>query len=379
MIYFDNAATTMKKPPEVIAAVTEAMCSFGNSGRGAHDSALSASRTIFTARTLLAELFHAEDPSCVAFTMNATQALNTALKGILSPGDHVISSDAEHNSVLRPLYELKAKGVSLSFLPLDEKGRVRMELLPKLLRSNTKAVVLTHVSNVTGNVNDISAAGSFAREHGLLFILDASQSAGVFPIDMEKDGIDIVCFTGHKALKGPQGTGGLAVRKGLSVRPLLSGGSGILSFETEHPKAMPTALEAGTLNSHGIAGLSAALKVLKETGLSNVYAREELLTRRFYEGIKEIPDIEIYGAPEDVPHAAVISINVKGMDSAETADILFEEYGIAVRAGAHCAPRMHHSLGTERRGAVRFSFSTENTEGEIDTAICALKELAADR
>ena len=227
MIYFDNAATTIRKPDCVIQAVTEAMCSLGNSGRGVHSGALSASRIIYKTRVALAQLFGAESPDRIAFTANATQALNIAIKGILRPGDHVITTALEHNSVLRPLYELEDQGVQLTVLPADTMGNISYEDFQKEIQSNTRAIVTTHGSNLTGNLLDIQQIGTIAKKHDLIYIVDASQTAGVFPIDVQDMHIDILCFTGHKGLLGPQGTGGIYVREGVDVRPLLSGGSGV--------------------------------------------------------------------------------------------------------------------------------------------------------
>ena len=259
MIYMDNAATTMQKPQQVIDAVAAAMCSMGNAGRGAHAASLGAARTIYDAREKLACFFHAENPKQIAFTMNSTESLNIALKGVLNPGDHVITTMLEHNSVLRPLYELQEKGTELTILKSNPQGTLEYEDFEKAIKENTKAIVCTHGSNLTGNLVDVKRVGEIAKKHGVLFIVDASQTAGVFPIDVQEMGIDILCFTGHKGLLGPQGTGGIYVREGLTVRPLLCGGSGVQTYNKKHPSEMPTALEAGTLNGHGIAGLDAAV------------------------------------------------------------------------------------------------------------------------
>ena len=277
MIYFDNAATTMRKPDCVAQAVTEAMRALGNSGRGAHGGALSASRIIYDARVALARLFGAETPERIAFTANATESLNIALKGVLNPGDHVITTALEHNSVLRPLYELEDLGVELTILPADPMGNIRYEDFEKEIRSDTKAIVTTHGSNLTGNLLDIQKIGGIARKHGLIYIVDASQTAGIFDIDVQKMHIDLLCFTGHKGLLGPQGTGGIYVREGVAVRPLLSGGSGVQTYLRSHPPQMPVLLEAGTLNGHGIAGLGAAIRYLRETGLDTIRAKEQEL------------------------------------------------------------------------------------------------------
>ena len=255
MIYLDNAATTLQKPAAVGQAMLEALQQAGNPGRGAHEPTLHAARIVYETRAALAELFGAETPACIAFASNATQALNTAIGGLIGPGDHVITTVCEHNSVLRPLYRLEEQGTRLSFVGIDAQGVLRYEQFEQLLRPNTKAVVITGVSNVTGNATDLAAVSAFAKKHGLLLIVDAAQTAGELPIRVQELGVDVLCFTGHKALLGPQGTGGLYVRPGLAVAPLAVGGSGVHSFDKRHPAQMPTALEAGTLNVPGIAGL----------------------------------------------------------------------------------------------------------------------------
>ena len=378
MIYFDNAATTLRKPDCVIEAVTEAMGSMGNSGRGVHDGALSASRTIYDTRAALAKLFGAEGPERIAFTANSTEALNMAIKGLLAPGDHVITTALEHNSVLRPLYELEDRGMELTILPADPLGNIRYEDFEPAVRPTTRAIVTTHGSNLTGNLLDIEKIGSIARAHGLTYIVDASQTAGVFDIDVRRMNIDILCFTGHKGLLGPQGTGGLYVREGIEIRPLLSGGSGVQTYLRSHPPQMPTVLEAGTLNGHGIAGLGAAVKYLQETGLDTIRQKEQALMWAFYEAVRQIPGITVYGDFSTGERCAIVSLNVRDYDSGEVSDALSESYGIATRPGAHCAPLMHRALGTVDQGAVRFSFSHFNTEEEIKIAVSALQELAQE-
>ena len=377
MIYLDNAATTLRKPPAVAEAVLEAMGSFGNSGRGAYGEALDAGRCIYETRLLLGELFRCPADH-VCFTPNSTAALNTAIAGLLSPGDHVISTDWEHNSVLRPLYRFRAQGGSVDFLPADRQGRLDLDQLPALLQRERKAVVCTHASNLTGDVMDLSRVGSFCRRHGLLFVLDASQTAGVLPIDMEALGIDVLCFTGHKSLLGPQGTGGLCVRPGVEIRPLLTGGTGVQSYRETQPEAYPTRLEAGTLNGHGLAGLRAALLFRKEVGQEVILRHETALARRFYDRVRDIPGIRLYGNFESSLRAPIVALNLADADSGAVADALWERWGIAVRPGAHCAPRLHRALGTEEQGAVRFSWSYFNTAEETDAAAAALRVLAEE-
>lgn len=376
MIYFDNAATTLHKPPEVATAMTYALSAFGNPGRGVHHAMLRASRTVFQTREALCELFGAASPRQIAFTANATQSLNTAIKGLLRPGDHVITTELEHNSVLRPLYEMEAMGVALTFLKSDALGRIRYEDIGPAIQKNTKAIVCTHASNLTGNLVDIARIGEIAHAHGILFIVDAAQTAGVFPIDMQRMHIDVLCFTGHKGLLGPQGTGGLAVREGLRIAPLLSGGSGVKTYSRTHPDDMPAALEAGTLNTHGIAGLWAALDYIRAIGVDTLRDREQRLMLAFYNGVKAIPGVTVYGDFSSPERCAIVSLNIRDYDSAEVSDALFQQYDIATRAGAHCAPLMHQALGTVDQGAVRFSFSHFNTYEEIQKAIDAIRELA---
>jgi cysteine desulfurase family protein len=378
MIYLDNAATTLKKPKQVLEAVLTAMQTIGNAGRGVHGASLGAARTVFDTRKKVSDFFHAEGPSQVAFTCNSTEALNIALKGILNPGDHVITSVLEHNSVLRPLYELEDRGVELTILPCRTDGTLDYDSFAAAVRPNTRMIVSTHGSNLTGNLVDLGRLGRIARKHGLLFVADVSQTAGVFPIDMQKMQIDVLCFTGHKGMMGPQGTGGICVRKGLTIRPLKTGGSGIQTYHRSHPKEMPAALEAGTLNGHGIAGLDAAIDYLNTVGLAAIHRKEQALMRRFYDGVKELPGIRIYGDFQAEERCAIVALNLRDWSSAEVSDVLNTDYGICTRAGGHCAPLMHEALGTAAQGAVRFSFSYMNTQEEADAAVDALRELTME-
>lgn len=378
MIYLDNAATTMHKPKEVIDAVVEAMTSLGNAGRGANEASLSAARIIYDAREKLCRFFNGEDPRQIVFTSNSTESLNIAVKGLLEPGDHVITTMLEHNSVLRPLYEMEKKGVALTIIKADKKGRFSLEEMEAAIRPETKMIVCTNGSNLTGNYVDIGKVGGMAHRHDVLFVVDASQTAGVFPIDVRNMQVDVLCFTGHKGLLGPQGTGGMYVREGLAIRPLKSGGSGVQTYSKTHPREMPTALEAGTLNGHGIAGLRAGVECIEKTGLDNIRAREQELMWRFYEGVKEIPGVTVYGDFDSRERCAIVSLNIGDYDSSEVSDALLTEYGISTRPGGHCAPLMHEALGTVEQGAVRFSFAHSNTEEEVDIAINAVRELATE-
>ena len=375
MIYLDNAATTIHKPEGVAQAMVQALSSLGNSGRGAHEATLDASRIIYGTREKLARLFGIKDPMQIAFTCNATESLNIAINGLFEKGDHVITTMCEHNSVLRPLYRLEENGVELSILPADSKGVPVYGELERLIQKNTRAIVITHASNLSGNVTDLGRVSAIAQKYKLLLVVDASQSAGCIPIDVEKMGIDVLCFTGHKGLMGPQGTGGIYVRKGLEIRPLKVGGSGVHSYDREHPKEMPTALEAGTLNGTGIAGLFISLDFILDTGVEAIHKKEMKLAKRFFDGIKDLPEVTVYGDWQNSERTAIVSVNLGTEESGQVSDWLWEDYGIAVRAGAHCAPLMHKALGTEKQGAVRFSFSYFNTEEEVDAAIQALKEI----
>ena len=378
MIYLDSAATSYHKPDGVARAVAEAISHMGNPGRGAHEASLDASRVVYGTREKMAELFGAEEASQIVFTANSTESLNIAIQGLVDPGDHVITTVMEHNSVLRPLYLCQQRGVSLTILPFSAAGTVTPEAIEAVIRSNTRMIVCTHGSNLTGDLNDLEAIGRVCKKHHLLFVVDASQTAGVFPIQVDSMNIDVLCFTGHKSLMGPQGTGGMCVRKGVRIRPLLVGGSGIDSYSKIHPQVMPTVLEAGTLNAHGIAGLSAALDFIKKVTPDVIRQREEELTRRFVSQIKSIPGVKLYGNYEQFPRAPILSLNILDYDSGEIADVLAQDYGIMTRAGAHCAPLMHEALGTKSQGAVRFSFSYFNTEEEIDQAANAIRELAEE-
>ena len=377
MIYLDNAATTLHKPPQVMEAVLHAMITMGNAARGAHGGALEASRTVFGTREKLARLFSCRRADHVVFTANSTEALNIAINGTIHRGDHVISTDCEHNSVLRPLYRLEEeRGVELDFVPADRQGRVDYSDFERLMRPNTRAVVCTHCSNLTGNVMDLARISDIAHRHGALLLVDASQTAGTVPIHMEALGVDVLCFTGHKGLMGPQGTGGLCIRPGVEIAPWKVGGSGVHSYDRHHPMEYPTRLEAGTLNSHGIAGLSAALDVILERGVEDIQRAEHALMQRFYEGVRDIPGVTVYGDFSAPERCAIVALNIRDYDSSAVSDELTVTYGIATRPGAHCAPRMHKALGTTEQGAVRFSFSFYNTEQEVDAAIAAVRAIA---
>ena len=378
MIYMDNAATSLQKPLQVEQAVLEALRTAGNPGRGAHEATLHASRLVYGARAAAAELFDAEDASRIAFTANATEALNIAISGLIRPGDHVITTVCEHNSVLRPLYRLRDQGSMLSFVGVDARGNLKYEELEAFLRPETRAVVITGASNVTGNVTDLSYISSFVKRNGLLLIVDASQTAGEELFSVQKLGIDVLCFTGHKSLFGPQGTGGLYIGEGAEIKPLKSGGTGVHSFLKTQPEELPEHLEAGTLNGHGIAGLLAGVQEIQKITAEEIWKKERNLMECFVAKIKQIPNVKIYGDFSDKNRCPIVSLNIAGVDSSQVSEWLLEEYEIAVRSGAHCAPLMHQYFGTQKQGMVRFSFSYYNTEKEALTAAEAIREIAEE-
>lgn len=373
IVYFDNAATSFPKLPEVTEAVVHAMNTLGSAGRSAHTPALNASRTIFHARKAVSRLLGSA-PDRTIFTSGATESLNTAILGLLIPEDHVITTTLEHNSVLRPLYRLRNAGMGLSIIPLDKNNTLQYSAFENSLRPNTKAVVCTHASNVTGEIVNIEYIASFCKKHGLLLIVDAAQSAGVLPISADSLGIDALCFTGHKGLLAPQGTGGLCVKENLSIFPLKVGGTGFDSFSENQPTILPEALEAGTANIHGIAGLLAGVEYIENYGQQALFQKEKEITERFLSGISSCENITVY-RPKGVSCTSVVSLNIGGRDAGDVSEILAADYGICVRAGAHCAPLVHKTLGTERQGAVRFSFSFANTDEEIEYAIKSIREI----
>ena len=375
MIYFNCAASSFQRPPCVAEAVLRAMNGFGNASRGTAEAELDAARSVFRTRKELAELFGFDAPERVVFTANVTEALNMALFGLLNPGDRVVATDWDHNSVLRPLYQLELKGVQLDFIHADRSGNLILEEAQEKITEGTKLVVCTHASNLTGNLLHLKKMAELAHRHGALLLADAAQTAGTIPISMRDAGVDILCFTGHKGLMGPQGTGGLCVGRNVEIRPLVLGGTGVQSYLERQPDEYPTHLEAGTLNGHGIAGLGAAVRFILDTGVENIHHREMELMRGFLDRIQNIPGLRTYGNFHG-DRAAIVALNIGDIPSSDAADFLMEKYGIATRAGAHCAPRMHRALGTDKTGAVRFSFGYFNTEEELDIVAEALRKLA---
>lgn len=377
MIYFDNAATTLPKPEGVIHAVSEAMATFGGVGRGVHEAALQAGMAVYGARNKIAKLFNAPSARTVVFSANATSALNIAIFGLLQPGDHVITTAASHNSVLRPLYLAGKQGNALSILPVARNGSINYNEFDALFTPATRMAVVTHASNLTGDVYNIARMAEICHSHNALIVVDAAQTAGVFPIDVRKMGIDVLVFTGHKSLFGPQGTGGMVVAEGVEIRPMFVGGSGTHSFDKNHPAFMPERLEAGTLNAHGIAGLRAGIEYLVNNGIAEINERVQEITDRFEEGVKRIDGIKVYGGHADIARCGIVALNFEGQDSGLISDILNTDFGICTRPGAHCAPLMHEALETAESGLVRFSFSHLNALHEVDLAIEALEQIAA--
>lgn len=377
MIYFDNAATTMRKPPQVAETVAAAISSFGGAGRGVHGASLASGMAIYNARVALANLLGAPDPKHVCFTANATEALNIAIAGLLHKGDHAITTEASHNSALRPLFrKIDEESVQLDIVPVKLDASLDLAAYEAAFKPNTKLVVLTHASNVTGDVYDIAHMASIAHAYGALVVLDAAQTVGCVPLDMGKLGVDVFCFTGHKALFGPQGTGGLCLADRVDIPALKEGGAGTHSYDRRHPAFYPEHLEAGTLNGHGIAGLGAGVAFIEEVGVDAIHKHMAALARRFEEGARSIAGVSIYGGHGGIDRTGIVALNVGTTDSGVVGDMLNTDYGICVRAGAHCAPLMHKALGTEETGMVRFSFSYFNTAEEVDEALAALAAIA---
>lgn len=378
MIYLDQAATVLPKPECVARACYDAVRWGGNGGRGGHNASLDSLRVVYKARCQVAERFGLAQPERVCFTAGATDSLNIVLNGTLNPGDHVITTALEHNSVLRPLYHLRERGVELTILPLTENGEVDWLRLPGAVRPNTRALVCCHGSNLTGAVQPLFRLGQFCRENGLLFIVDAAQTAGLFPIHMAEMGISALAAAGHKSLLGPQGIGLLLVSPGVDVRPFRMGGTGVQSRNTHQPEEYPTHLEAGTLNGPGIAGLGAALDWLAGQDTEKLRRREQDFARRFYEGVRDLPGLNVYGNFDTAERCPIVSLNLGSWDSAAVADELAQRFGIAVRPGLHCAPLVHAHFGTTEQGMVRFSFSHVNIEDEVEQGIAAMRVLALE-
>jgi len=379
MIYFDNSATSWPKPPQVKEAMVRFMDEIGaNPGRSGHLLSIEAAKILFETRELLAKLFNVKDSSRIIFTYNATESINLALKGLLQPGDHVITSSMEHNSVMRPLRDLEKKGVRLSIAPCSSNGELDPKEVEKRIQSNTKMIVLTHASNVTGTLLPISEVGKIAKQHHLLFLVDAAQTAGSYPIDIEKDGIDLLAFSGHKSLYGPQGTGGLVIGERIDekkMRPLKQGGTGSRSEFEEQPDFLPDRFESGTPNTVGIAGLLEGVRFVLKEGVLTIHQYERSLIEKLAEGLLEIPKIKIYGWNKHKEQIATLSFNLFSLSPSEVASHLEEHYRILCRPGLHCAPSAHKTIGTFPEGTVRFGLGYFNQDEEVEFALQALQSM----
>jgi cysteine desulfurase family protein len=376
-IYMDNAATSYPKPENVYLAVDHFNRFMGgNPGRGTNESTARAGSILLKTREALAGLFNIDDSLRIAFTLNITEAINTCLKGLLQPGDHVITTSMEHNAVARPLHVLTRQGIEWTTVQCEPDGSLNPELVSRAIKANTRLICMLHASNLVGTIMPLQAIGQIARNHGVLFMVDSAQSAGVLPIDVKEQNIDILTFTGHKGLLGPQGTGGMYISPGIEVVPLKQGGTGSLSEYLEQPQVMPDLMESGTMNTPGIAGLLAGIRYINQTGMEQIREHEKKLTQRLISGLAEIDGINIYG-PRDVnQRTAVVALNVKDKDCGEVSSRLDYEYGIITRSGLHCAPLAHQTLGTFELGACRLSPGYFTADKEIDQVIKAIYEIS---
>lgn len=377
-IYFDNAATSYPKPASVLDSMIKYVKDIGsNVNRSSYKSAYDAEDILYETRQLLCNMFNGDDCKNVVFTANITTSLNIILKGLLKEGDHILTSSMEHNAVMRPLAQLASKGISFDTIPCFSDGSLDISSISSLLRPNTKAIVMTHASNICGTLMPISDVGKFCNENNLYFILDSAQSAGLLPIDMKAMYIDILTFTGHKALLGPQGIGGFILNENMInlIEPLISGGTGSISHTLNVPEFMPDRFESGTLNIPGIYGLNASLKYINNIGMENILKKELKLTQIFLNELSEINDIKVYGRKDILNRVAVISIDIPNRDLSDISYILDEKYGIQTRVGLHCSPIAHQTLGTYPQGTIRFSFGHNNNLEEIKYCIQALKEI----
>jgi cysteine desulfurase family protein len=380
IIYLDNAATSWPKPQETIDAIGHFNAHVGaNPGRSGHSLSINAGRIIMDAREAIAELFSIDEMLRIIFTKNATEALNLVVSGLITPGDHVITSSMEHNSVMRPLRALEQQGAELTVLPCSPEGRLDPHDAEKAIRPNTKAIIITHASNVTGTIMPVKDVGDIAREHGIVFCVDAAQTAGAVPIDIESANIDLLVFTGHKSLYGPQGTGGLYIGRSLEkqIDPLMMGGTGSRSEFEAQPDFLPDKYESGTPNAMGIAGLGAGALFVFDKGIEHIRNKEIDLATRLLDGLTGIPGITVYGCSDAHAQTPVVSFNISGMSPSAAAMILDEDFGILSRPGLHCSPSAHKTIGTFPEGTVRFSLGWFNTPQEVDYALDAVAQLAS--
>lgn len=375
MIYADNAATSFPKPENVYNEVLRCMRNYAaNSGRSSHSMALEAASKIMDTRLEISNFFNIESALNIIFTSNATEALNIGIKGILKTGDHVISTMIEHNSVLRPLYYLNKKEIEVTLLNVDSNGYIKISTLKKEIKKNTRAIVINHASNVLGTVQDIKSIGEIAKEAGIIFLVDASQSSGVIPIDVVRDSIDLLAFPGHKGLYGPQGTGGLYIRDGIKLEEYTQGGTGSKSLSMEQPEMLPDRFESGTLNTPGIAGLCEGIKFINKISIDKIREHENMLVQYLVQELKKLSYVKIYGGTNYKNRCSVVSLNLDNMDSAEVGNLLNEK-GIAVRTGYHCAPLIHNIIGTKDMGTVRISLGYFNTLYDVENIIISLKNI----
>ncbi|UCE42789.1 MAG: aminotransferase class V-fold PLP-dependent enzyme [Candidatus Aminicenantes bacterium] len=382
LIFLDNGATSYPKPEEVYNFMDHFYRNFGvNPGRSGYDLCMETGELVEETRAMLTKLFNGKDPNRLCFSYNSTDALNLIIYGLLEKGDHAITTNVEHNSVLRPLYHLhKFSGVELDYIPFDGKGFVDPDEFPKKFKKNTKIVVVNHASNVIGTIQPVKEIGKYCKENNIPFVIDASQSAGRIPIDMQELNVDVVVFTGHKSLLGPTGIGGLYVRDGLEIRHTRAGGTGVRSAVRTHLDEYPYRLEYGTLNTIGVAGLHAGAKWIEKHGMENLHDQEMRLTEMLRDGLKDIDGVTLYCQDDLSNHIAIFLFNVDGFEALNTGTILDVDYNIASRTGLHCAPLVHEQLGTDKiRGAVRFGIGPFNSEAHIKTAIEAVKEINESR
>ncbi|MDD5095597.1 MAG: aminotransferase class V-fold PLP-dependent enzyme [Dehalococcoidia bacterium] len=380
MIYLDNAATSYPKPESVYQAMEGFMRHAAASpGRSGHRLSIEAGRVVYGAREALAQLFNVDDPLRIVFTKNATEALNLAINGILRPGDHAITSSMEHNSVMRPLRALEKKGIDLTVVGCSREGFLDPQEVEKVIRSNTRLIVLTHASNVVGTLLPVAEVGAIARKHKVLFCVDAAQTAGAYSVDINQMNIDLLAFTGHKSLFGPQGTGGLCIGDGVAetLEPLMRGGTGSRSESEHQPGFLPDKYESGTPNTVGLAGLSAGVAFILSQGVARIREREEKIIKHLIEELKSIPEVTLYGTSDATKQMAVISLNIDGFTSSEVAVRLEEDSDIMCRPGLQCAPVAHKTLGTFPDGTVRLSPGYFTTEEEIGVTLEAIRRIAA--
>lgn len=377
MIYLDNAATTWPKPEAVYQAVDQCLRQYGgNPGRGGHGYARKATHVLYQAREALADLFNSKDPTHIVFTYNATDAINMALLGRLRPGDHVATTAMEHNAVARPLRFLESMGVKVHVIPCDPTGTLNVGLMENVVKNGVRAIVMSHASNVTGTIMPVYEVGQLAKQYNACFIVDAAQTAGVEEIDVEACSIDMLAFSGHKGLFGPQGTGGLYVREKEHIAPLRYGGTGSSSEFDIQPDFLPDKLESGTLNTPGLAGLLSGIQFIREIGMQSIRAKEEQLTQQLIEGLQGIKNVILYSPKVPDNRTAIVSFSIRNMDNGLVAHRLDAEFGIACRAGLHCAPWAHQCIGTFETGLIRLSPGYFNTADEMVKTVGAIECIA---